>query len=183
MSHSYSVSPTGTRESSSPCAIERGTAILARRLLGVVQRRDALGKCADVREPLVAVLPPPLVAPPVRRILEEGDPVDVTLEKKCTREVCLYAAPVSQKSCLTSERVMRMGILTRSAHDGYARGDKLVLHILVDVVQESPMSLVHKHQRKDLKKQNEHPHLAESSRLNSSSQANPVSRIRCFHGH
>ena len=76
MSHSYSVSPTGTRETSSPCAIERGTAILARRLLGVVQRRDALGKRADVREPLVAVLPPPLVAPPVRRILEEGDPVD-----------------------------------------------------------------------------------------------------------
>jgi len=29
-------------------------------------------------------------------------------------------------------------IRTRSAHDGYTRGDEFVLHILVDVVQKCP---------------------------------------------
>jgi len=31
---------------------------------------------------------------------------------------------------------MRRGALTRSAHDGYTRADKFILHILVDVVQD-----------------------------------------------
>jgi hypothetical protein len=35
------------------------------------------------------------------------------------------------------KKVMRTGIRTRSAHDGYARSDELVLQTLVDVVQES----------------------------------------------
>ena len=142
-----------------------------RNLLSVVQRRDALEKRADVREPLVAVLQPPLVAPPVRRILEEGDPVgDAEVgEPACDlggkvhegglfvcgpreskgmhgeREKERNGSDINHVPAICRERrgskgwknVMRTGIRTRSAHDGYARGDKLVLHILVDVVQES----------------------------------------------
>jgi hypothetical protein len=46
-----------------------------RDLLRVVQWRDALEERAHVRVRLVAVLAPPLVAPSVRRVLEEGRPM------------------------------------------------------------------------------------------------------------
>ena len=70
-----SASPTGTRESSSPCAIERGTAIFSALFRGE-NPQDALEKCANFRgAPLVAVLLPSLIASPIRRALEERDPM------------------------------------------------------------------------------------------------------------
>jgi hypothetical protein len=46
-----------------------------RNLLRVVQRRDALKERAHIRVRLIAVFAPPLVPPPVRRVLEEGRPM------------------------------------------------------------------------------------------------------------
>lgn len=64
----------------------------------------------------------------------------------------------------------RTGIRTRSAHDSYTRTDKLVLHILSDVIQEGSDIPNSQYQQKQ-NEQNERPYLTESSRLNTSSKA------------
>ena len=69
--HMRDASFTGTRESSLPCAIESSTVIFSALFSGEIHSRNG---ARTVRVRLVAVLVPPLrlVAPPVRRVPEEG---------------------------------------------------------------------------------------------------------------
>jgi hypothetical protein len=64
---------------------------------------------------------------------------------------------------------MAGGIRTRSAHDSYMRRYELVLHTLVDVVQERPD--ISEQNRSTQKRAERKPDLTESSHLNTSSRA------------
>jgi hypothetical protein len=172
-----------------------------RDLLSIVQRRDALEKRADFRVALVAILMSSLVTSPIRCIFEKRYKVgDSEIGKAAcefgrkVHEGCLVfiCGHRESKACRESKRKtgsdinhvpaiyrakirqleedMRREIRTRSANDGNARSDKLALHILSNVVQEGSDIPNSQYQQKQ-EKQNECPHLTESSRLNTSSIA------------
>ena len=139
-----------------------------RNLLRIVQWRDAFEERAYVRVRFIIVLAPSLVTPPVHCVLEEGRPMGDAKIGQSACELgrkmhqrglrCSFLSLTASKATRRCEnksyvdhvaaicellfQSRRFKIMqemrTGSAHDGYPRRYKLILHILVDVVQERP---------------------------------------------